>query len=280
MDRNETTRGYDDTETLRRMSAGIFSREFGSVDEAAKAVLKEDGGSNVDRLRRKYREQNWHERGLSEYVEAEIARRGLVRKPRHVELYERLKSAFDVFGRSHSKMSIRDIDRRVRDTLAPRGSVVIAMVVATLASLAVFHGAVSSEHSLVALLACSFFGLVFWANKTSETADHATATRHTGIVAAVTAALVVGLAYVAPTPGYLLGSLSGTVALAVGLTVIGTYVTSHISVTTRRKGQRRTFVVSALIWAIAVLSQAGTALMVTDTISARAIAEVSSIALN
>jgi hypothetical protein len=76
---NETTmRGYDDSDLLQKMAEGLVTREFGSVDEAAKVVLGEESGSNVDRLRRKFREQGWYEVGLSQYVEAKITERGLI----------------------------------------------------------------------------------------------------------------------------------------------------------------------------------------------------------
>lgn len=67
-------RGYDDTAYLSEMSKGIVSRRFTSVDEAARTVLGEKSGSNVDRLRRKFRDQKWYERGLQAYVAEEIER--------------------------------------------------------------------------------------------------------------------------------------------------------------------------------------------------------------
>ncbi|NTF17792.1 hypothetical protein G6L37_05215 [Agrobacterium rubi] len=82
----EGTRGYDDTAYLAEMADGVIRKRFTSVDEAARSVLGEDGGSNVDRLRRKYREQNWHDRGLYAYVEAEVARRAAEEGARDVEL--------------------------------------------------------------------------------------------------------------------------------------------------------------------------------------------------
>jgi hypothetical protein len=79
MDSENKQRGYDDSALLKRMAEGLISREFGSVDEAAKGVLGEDTGSNVDRLRRKFREQGWYEKGLNDYVEVQIAGRGLIK---------------------------------------------------------------------------------------------------------------------------------------------------------------------------------------------------------
>lgn len=77
MTANIFTKGYDDSETLKAMAAGLINRKFSSVDEAARSLIGESSGSNVDRLRRKYREQNWHQKGLDEYVEAEIVRRAV-----------------------------------------------------------------------------------------------------------------------------------------------------------------------------------------------------------
>lgn len=73
-------RGYDDQELLRKMATGMMEREYLSVDEAARQVLGEEGGANVDRLRRKFRSENWFEKGLAIHVENEIRRRGLVPK--------------------------------------------------------------------------------------------------------------------------------------------------------------------------------------------------------
>lgn len=75
MNSQQENKGYDDRFRLREMAIGVVTRRFGSVDEAAKSVLGEEAGSNVDRLRRKFREQQWYERGLKEYVDAEIERR-------------------------------------------------------------------------------------------------------------------------------------------------------------------------------------------------------------
>lgn len=79
MDSENKQRGYDDSALLKRMADGLVLREFGSVDEAAKSVLEEESGSNVDRLRRKFREQGWYERGLNDHVEAQIVARRLVK---------------------------------------------------------------------------------------------------------------------------------------------------------------------------------------------------------
>lgn len=66
-------RGYDDGKLLEEIAVGIFEQRFASVDEGAKFVTGEDGGANVDRLRRKYRTENWFRRGLEIYTARKIA---------------------------------------------------------------------------------------------------------------------------------------------------------------------------------------------------------------
>jgi hypothetical protein len=94
MDSENKQRGYDDSALLKRMADGLVSREFSSVDEAAKAVLGEDTGSNVDRLRRKFREQGWYERGLNDHVEAQILERGLIKPNMGARFCVRVEEAF------------------------------------------------------------------------------------------------------------------------------------------------------------------------------------------
>lgn len=67
MKETETMRGYDDTQELKKMARGIMTGEYTSVEQAARAVLNEDGGSNVDRLRRKFRQDNWFVKGRDDY---------------------------------------------------------------------------------------------------------------------------------------------------------------------------------------------------------------------
>lgn len=62
--KTHSVRGYDDTQSLTEMADGIISGKYASVTDAAKSVLNEDGGSNVDRLRRKYRDEKWFEQAL------------------------------------------------------------------------------------------------------------------------------------------------------------------------------------------------------------------------
>lgn len=54
--------GYDDSKELLKMAKGLRSGMYSSVEQAAKAVLEDPRQSNVDRLRRKFRDQNWRNR--------------------------------------------------------------------------------------------------------------------------------------------------------------------------------------------------------------------------
>ncbi len=65
---NSRTRGYDDTRELMEMAVGIFDGRFKSVDHAARSVLADPKQSNVDRLRRKFRQQDWMDRGREEFL--------------------------------------------------------------------------------------------------------------------------------------------------------------------------------------------------------------------
>lgn len=94
MDIEGKLRGYDDSALLKQMADGLVAREYASVEEAAKVVLGEESGSNVDRLRRKFREQAWYERGLHDYVETQIAERGLIKANTAARLCVRVEEAF------------------------------------------------------------------------------------------------------------------------------------------------------------------------------------------
>jgi hypothetical protein len=65
---SSSARGYDDTKELMEMAVGIFDGRFKSVDHAARSVLPDPKQSNVDRLRRKFREQDWMDKGREEFL--------------------------------------------------------------------------------------------------------------------------------------------------------------------------------------------------------------------
>ncbi|TLX17116.1 hypothetical protein [Rhizobium sp. MHM7A] len=52
----KSKRGYDDTAHLMKMATGLADGTFVSVHQAARQILNEPDGPNVDRLRRKYRD--------------------------------------------------------------------------------------------------------------------------------------------------------------------------------------------------------------------------------
>lgn len=63
-----SARGYDDTAELMEMAIGIFDGRFKSVENAARSVLSNPTQSNVDRLRRKFRQQDWMNKGRQEFL--------------------------------------------------------------------------------------------------------------------------------------------------------------------------------------------------------------------
>lgn len=65
---SSSARGYDDTKELMEMAIGIFDGRFKSVENAARSVLSDPTQSNVDRLRRKFRQQNWMNKGREEFL--------------------------------------------------------------------------------------------------------------------------------------------------------------------------------------------------------------------
>lgn len=269
MSANDTTRGYPDDKYLKEMAAGVISKRFGSIDEAAKAVLNEEAGSNVDRLRRKFREQDWFSKGLAEYVEAEIASRGLIEEPKHIRFFRNLQNTLLIPSRLKraSWMNGVTVVKEARPTASTAFvAVAAAMLVGLMAS-----GAVAASTALMVALAGALFAGVFWADRASELADSQQARRHLSAISLATITAVVGFGYSSPDAAFTLGSFAGSVAAALGLTALGVYLTSYVSVGARRAGRRKTFEVSALIIALTILSQSGTALLAYDAHAAGAV---------
>lgn len=258
----EMQRGYDDTINLTEMASGLVSRRFSSVDEAAKAVLAEDGGSNVDRLRRKFREQNWYEKGLSDHIDAEISRRGLIEEPSYHKIFRRLKESM-----CHPFIPFRRVGAVVMDRLItkPKDSLVAFSLATTLLLCLTASGVLSMEHALLMAVPCCVMMLVIWADKTSEEVTARTAALHIGGLGLLTAGLVAAFAYLDTAANYTLGSLQGTLIAASGITVMGVYSTSFVGFQTKKAGRRHTLEVSCLIMALSVFSQIGTAILVHDT---------------
>lgn len=261
MGSNEMQRGYDDTGHLKQMAAGLVVRTFGSVDEAAKAVLGEDGGSNVDRLRRKFREQRWYEKGLAEYMDAEIASRGLIPEPRYHRMLRGVSEAV-----ATPVETMRRISSSVIDKVRPRpaGSMVAVSLATTVLFAAAASGIIAMEHAMLAAVASSIATLVLWADRTSERVTARTASIHLVGLGLLSALLVAGFGLFDPSAAFTLGSEQGALAAAGGLTVMGVYATGFIGTQTRRSGTRKSLEVSCLIAALAIFSQIGTAIVVLD----------------
>jgi hypothetical protein len=261
MSGNEMQRGYDDTGYLTEMAAGLVSRRYSSVDEAAKSVLCEEAGSNVDRLRRKFREQNWYEKGLAAHVEAEIASRGLISEP----CYHR--TARHLLGTVRAPL---DSLRRVSSAAAPitairpKTSLMAFSLATTILFAAATSGLVGMSTALMIAVFCCVGILVAWADKTSETASARQACIHLCGLGILTAALVTLFGYADPSPEFTMGSEQGALGTCIGVTMMGAYSTSFIGSRARMAGTRKTLEVSSLIAALSILSQLGTAILVLD----------------
>jgi hypothetical protein len=267
---NDTSRCYPDDKYLKEMAAGVISKRFGSVDEAAKAVLNEEAGSNVDRLRRKFREQDWFARGLAEYVEAEIASRGLIKEPGPLRLFRSLRGTLAFPGRLKRKTWLSGM-AVMKESRPKTPTAAVTFAAAGLIGL-MASGVVTATTALMLALSSALFTAVFWADRASEFADRRQARSHLTAMTLATAAAVVSFGYASPDAAYTLGSFAGSVAAAFGLTSLGVYVTSYISVEAHRAGRRKTFEVSALIVALSILSQSGTALLAYDAHAADTLA--------
>lgn len=264
MSGNEMKRGYDDTNYLTEMAAGLVSRRYASVDEAAKSVLCEDAGSNVDRLRRKFREQSWYEKGLAAHVEAEIASRGLIAEPRYHraarQVFQTMRTPVESLRRVGS-VAAPMVEKR------PKTSLVAFSLTMTMLLAAASSGLVGMDATLLISVFCCVAILVTWADKTSEAATSKAACIHLGGLSILMASIVAVFGHFDPAPEFTMGSSQGAFATFIGLTIMGVYSTSYIGSRTRRSGTRNKLEVSCLIAALSTLSQAGTALLIHDCLT-------------
>ena len=275
MSTREMQRGYDDTGYLSEMAAGLVSRRFTSVDEAARAVLDDEAGSNVDRLRRKFREQGWYEKGLAAHVDAVILSRHLIVEPGYHAIARRFLA--------HLRAPVNSI-RKVASAAGPMkrlraDSRMMAISLVSTALLAAAAADMMTIGSALMLAVTAFTFILFsWADMTSELADGRTAAAHLGAMGVGLATAVASFGHASPNSAFLLGSSEGTVAIAIGLTAMGVYTTSFIGGRARRSGTRGTFEVGCLIAAISALSQVGTALLVYDGVSRASLPLVAALA--
>jgi hypothetical protein len=229
-------RGYDDSHYLKEMADGIITRRFASVEEAAKAVLDEEAGSNVDRLRRKFREQNWYERGLNDYVEAEINRRAAQSEP-----VESDTPRVTATGKPMSKLQIA-LDaflRKITNEFTPTGTMAFfgAGITAGLAATAMRQMAFNPVLPVSFLV--SLFGMILWANKAGKTATPIQAGLHLGALATLAISMIVGFSMVVPDPDYTAGSLPGVATITFACMVAGVYASEFIIAYGRRDGREK-----------------------------------------
>jgi hypothetical protein len=224
-DRSIAPRGYDDNAYLKEMADGIVSRRFSSVDEAARAVLCEEPGSNVDRLRRKFREQGWYERGLNDYVEAEIARRGgKVEELPHGYLFRRDGRPRDPVE-TRMLVMFRDLGRG----LTPKGPLALLLAGLSAWMFAVHAGVVGTEGLLLTMTTLSVFGLWRWCFASVKSGDKGLLTRESGSLAVLMAVIIIGFGKMMPDSAYIAGSLGGSLTLAIGGWIMGFMLLERMS---------------------------------------------------
>lgn len=226
------SRGYDDAPLLRAMAKDLVERKYSSVDEAAKGVLNEPAGSNVDRLRRKFREQNWYEIGLNDFVEAEIARRAVV--------------ADDQATVKPSQSS--DLIYKALNAASVNGTVMLVIFSMTSLVVAAAFQLVYIELVALGMSCVTFVLLALWAEKSAKTSSWVMSGFHLALLVLVTAVSVVAFANLTPNNTFLLGSIFGTYACAAGLMLIGFYASALLLRMTKFESKEKT----PITWGLAL----------------------------
>jgi hypothetical protein len=244
-------RGYDDSPYLKEMADGVIVRKYASVEDAAKSVLGEDSGSNVDRLRRKFREQHWYERGLNDYVDAEINRRGVdTAAPSHDPWFVNSKGV---------PMSDREI-RVVKIMLAmfrqitPTASMAFGGMVAAFIACALYMRSVEPGVVLAPMAGLSVLGMAIWAFKAGLTSGVRKAAVDIGALVAFFGALTYAMNQMVPDPNYNTGSLPGSGLLAIGVSVIYLYLMAFVDQRFRKAGRANSPECIALAVAMSAVS--------------------------
>jgi hypothetical protein len=227
-------RGYDDSRYLKEMADGIIIRRFASVEDAAKTVLGEETGSNIDRLRRKFREQNWYERGLNDYVDAEINRRS-------ADIENPGPDAWFVNAKGEP-MGPREITA-VKAFLAgvgqitPTGFLAFAGVAATGLLAAMHMRSMDIGTMLTALGVLSATGMLLWARAAAARASRNVAAAHLISLVTLFGLLIAAMVRLVPDTRFTLGSLPGSALFALGAATGAVYVVERIR--RHAKGQGR-----------------------------------------
>jgi hypothetical protein len=235
------TRGYDDSRYLKEMADGIIVRRFSSMEEAAKTVLGEESGSNVDRLRRKFREQNWYERGLSDYVDAEINRRAAeapvdsedpakVAETNSANSKSRLQRAWGSVGIAFTPTA----------TLAAYGFLVWVLL------LAIQLDVINADYFVFPAFVVAVVGLALWNWKLGQIQRPKLAIRYLAPLAAVFGATIVFFWCATPEPFYSVGSAPGEITLMIAWFTFGMYGWSALRTHATNIGRRESAEYKAL----------------------------------
>ncbi|NTF17011.1 hypothetical protein G6L37_01030 [Agrobacterium rubi] len=227
-------RGYDDSPYLKEMADGVIIRKYASVEDAAKSVLGEDSGSNVDRLRRKFREQQWYERGLNDYVDAEINRRGVdAAAPSHDPWFVDSKGV---------PMSEREI-RVVKILLAmfrqitPTASMAFGGMGAAFTACVLHMRSVEPGVVLAPMVGLSVLGVAIWSFKAGLTSGVRKAAVQVGALVAFFGVLIYAMNRMVPDANFNTGSLPGSGLMAIGVTVIYLYLMAFANQRFRKAGR-------------------------------------------
>jgi hypothetical protein len=264
-DKTVSMRGYDDSPYLKEMADGIVVRRFASVDEAAKSVLNEEAGSNVDRLRRKFREQNWYERGLNDYVEAEINRRASVDAD-DASIVEGLTSSNCQMAKEESVVAT--MQRKLAEEIAAT-PVLGFFTAGVAAALAVVElRPVSTAPIFAACYMVSMCSLMSWGRKAAAKATPIQARVHLAFMVSFFIAVIGCLKFAVPDPSFTTGSLPGAMLLGFSTFVIANYVAELVTAYARRTGRRKSPEILALSTVILGIALSGFLPLANDLSSA------------
>lgn len=249
-------RGYDDSAALVEMADGLITRRYSSVDEAAKTVLCEDGGSNVDRLRRKFREQNWYEKGLEAYVERELEKRRESERGGENTVAPQGLSDAPVHSLFGSRLA-----SQIKNFITPTGP--YAFVSAFMCFCLVLQqiGIISGATTSIISGAIALFSLLAWSDGSARRATKRKALLSLGGIAAGTALCVLTFGIFAPDRNYSVGSLAGAIFFAVGWFVCASYLHAFVVSRAKKEGRGHLFEVKLAGGAIVALGCLGSSLL-------------------
>jgi hypothetical protein len=248
-------RGYDDTTYLTEMAEGMVTRRFASVEDAAKTVLDETGGSNVDRLRRKFREQGWYERGLESYVQAEIARRqeGVISSPapEPVSISEPNES------REQKPLERWFFEKFGGFRVFIGGFAAFLGVSLTVQSGLAQFGLAKASDITMSLAMFMFLSLCVLAGYAGYKARGWGIIAHLVVLCAMQHWVVRTLSAAFPDDFFSFRSAPASLAFSMGMTVMGVYVFSAVEAWSKRAGKQKAPEFAALSLAIMLLSMFG-----------------------